>query len=154
MQLCLTNLMTYWHSLISVEKDLAYKKPTEASAFRGVRGAFLANNGAIENSIQTCFTSETHPKPWWRVDLIGRARVHKVSIWTVHQQFTVSIHAGISSFNGGRDNPLCASLVSINKGKRNDFMCPAFTIAQYVSISVNYQVIFRLCEVKVFGSYI
>ncbi len=83
----------------------------------------------------------------------ARAVIQKVSIWSGHIENTVDVNAGPTNTNRGADNLTCAKDVKLLLNQRNDFSCPAYTIAQYVSVIANYRVHLRLCEVEVYGTY-
>ncbi len=91
--------------------------------------------------------------PWWMVDLGAPAVIEKIFIWSIHKEFTVDVSAGRTNTNRGADNIICAKDVKLLVNQRNDFSCPVFTIAQYVSVIANYRVHLRLCEVEVYGTY-
>lgn len=136
-------------------KNLALRKQTSGpDVFRG-RLPSLANDGVSSNATYAqCFTSMNYSPPWWMVDLGAHAVIQKVSIWSIHIEYTVDISAGPTSTNRGADNLICVKDVKLLLNQRNDFSCPAYTIAQFVSVIANYRVHLRLCEVEVYGFYL
>ena len=87
------------------------------------------------------------------VNLGARAVIKKVSIWSVLSEKIVDIKAGFYHSYNGNDNPPCVQAAKLVSSRRNDYICPAQTLAQYVSVIAYNNVYLRLCEVEVYGWY-
>ncbi len=138
---------------VTVLKNIALNKTSISSAVRKSRNGSLATDGTITGSRESCFTTQKVNRPWWMVNLGAKAVIKKVSIWSVLSEKKVNIHAGFYHGHNGNNNPFCVQAAKLVSSRRNDYICPAQTLAQYVSVIAYNNVYLRLCEVEVYGWY-
>ncbi|XP_056655266.1 uncharacterized protein LOC103103854 isoform X4 [Monodelphis domestica] len=112
----------------------------------------LAGNFSKGSCIQTLSEYE----PWWMVDLDSSYLVDYVAITNrkdcCHEQLNGAvILVGDSGISGGKFNPRCATISSLDAGKTETFFCGSMN-GRYVTVSIPGKNTFlTFCEVQVFG---
>ena len=118
-----------------------------------------AVDGNLFSSHQTCaITSRAGHPPWFRVDLLQRARIISVALksrrswccWNRMNPFDVRI--GDSLENDGRVNPKCVSEGRFTTANQyRSFECPDALCGRYVIVFAEKSNLIELCELEVYG---
>ncbi|KAM9324373.1 uncharacterized protein PAF06_000406 [Gastrophryne carolinensis] len=118
-----------------------------------------ANDGSLANNYlrgQCSYTKKEH-EPHWMVDLLGPHRVLSVAITNrvleccKERLYGAEVHVGNDPSNGGKLNPKCGVISSIESGETLSFSCKGME-GQYVSVNIpDREEHLVLCEVQVYG---
>eukprot|EP00795_Rhopilema_esculentum_P005374 gene5374-biopygen381 len=115
-------------SLIGVQENIAYKKPSSHSSAHEYGGitfvASFGNDGDKTGDWQRCSITKKDIVPWWQVDLTRQAAVTSVEIksgatWGQERINPFDISVGDDRSSGGRNNALCVkdgSSVGVGRG--------------------------------------
>ncbi|XP_072509775.1 uncharacterized protein [Notamacropus eugenii] len=111
---------------------------------------------ASDFSEGSCIQTLSEYEPWWMVDLGSSYVVDYVAITNrkdcCHEQINGAvILVGDSSASGGRFNPSCATISSLDPGRTESFFCGSMN-GRYVTVTIPGKKKFlTFCEVQVFG---
>ncbi|XP_056381042.1 uncharacterized protein LOC130276137 [Hyla sarda] len=137
-------------------------------AFRGIssQSSLYDKLGASENAIDGspgtiylsghCSHTDLEIEPWWRVDLMHVYNVTKVKIANrgdcCQERINgAEIRIGNSPEKGGAQNPRCAKIESLGRGKEEEYICRM--VGRYVTVTIPDRAEYlTLCEVKVYGT--
>ncbi|KAG8436108.1 hypothetical protein GDO86_007280 [Hymenochirus boettgeri] len=143
-----------------VAPNVALHKITTQSSTIGYYGnSRNANDGSLANNYLRSQCSKTNKEadPWWMVDLQNPHHILSVAVTNRVLEccremiFGTEIRIGNNPNQGGRLNPRCAVISSIESGETISFSCHGM-IGQYVSLSIpGREENLVLCEVQVFG---
>ncbi|XP_069822710.1 uncharacterized protein [Dendropsophus ebraccatus] len=140
----------------------------ENLAFRGIssQSSTYDKLGASENAIdgspgtiylsRHCSHTDLDVEPWWRVDLLNVYNVTKVKIRNrgdcCEERINgAEIRIGNSPENGGTNNPRCAKIETLGRGKEEEYICSM--VGRYVTVTIPGRAGYlTLCEVKVYGT--
>uniref|UniRef100_A0A803JJA6 Pentraxin n=1 Tax=Xenopus tropicalis TaxID=8364 RepID=A0A803JJA6_XENTR len=153
----------------SPPKDGIYVQPAPNVALGGITSqsstmAYYgnprnANDGSLANNYlrSQCSYTKKETDPWWMVDLqkpyqiLSVAVTNRVLECCKERLFGAEIHIGNNPEQGGKLNPRCGVISSIESGETLSFSCQGM-VGQYVSINIpGREEHLILCEVQVFG---
>ncbi|XP_041447164.1 pentraxin fusion protein isoform X2 [Xenopus laevis] len=153
----------------SPPKDGPYVKPAPNVALDGITSqsstiAYYgnsrhANDGSLANNYlrSQCSYTKKEADPWWMVDLqkpyqiLSVAVTNRVLECCKERLFNAEIHIGNDPEQGGKLNPRCGVISSIESGETLSFSCQGM-VGQYVTITLpGKEEHLILCEVQVFG---
>ncbi|XP_044150492.1 uncharacterized protein LOC122938780 isoform X2 [Bufo gargarizans] len=132
---------------------------TQSSTYSYFGSARNANDGSLAaNYLRSqCSYTKKELDPWWMVDLKAPYRIMSVAITNRVLEccrdkiFGSEIRLGNNPSNGGKLNPRCGVISSIESGETLSFSCQGM-VGQYVTVTIpgrEEQLV--LCEVQVYG---
>ncbi|XP_073501180.1 uncharacterized protein [Phyllobates terribilis] len=148
-------------------KDFAQPAPNVAlkgTATQSSTNSYLgfaqnANDGSLAaNYLRSqCSYTKNDFEPWWMVDLKAPYKIMSVAITNRvleccrERIFGAEIRIGNNRTNGGKQNPRCGVISSIESGETLSFSCQGM-VGQYVSVTIpEREEYLVLCEVQVYG---
>ncbi|KAM4722814.1 uncharacterized protein WCC33_008981 [Rhinophrynus dorsalis] len=132
---------------------------TQSSTNSYIGSSRNANDGSLANNYlrAQCSVTQKEEHPWWMVDLRKRHRIFSVAITNrvleccKERIYGAEIRIGNNHEEGGKLNPKCGVISSIESGETISFSCQGM-IGQYVSVVLpGKEDHLVLCEVQVFG---
>ncbi|XP_072276502.1 uncharacterized protein [Pyxicephalus adspersus] len=133
--------------------------PTQSSTNSYYGSARNANDGSLANNYlrSQCSYTKMDDGPWWMVDLKKPHKIMSVAVTNRvleccrERIFGAEIRIGNNPSNGGKSNPSCGVISSIESGETISFSCQGMA-GQYVSVTIpERSEHLVLCEVQVFG---
>ncbi|XP_053324728.1 uncharacterized protein LOC128499816 [Spea bombifrons] len=118
-----------------------------------------ANDGSIANNYlrSQCSYTEKELDPWWMVDLRKSYKIFSVAVTNrvleccKERLYGAEIRIGNDPTQGGRLNPRCGVISTIESGETISFSCHGM-IGKYVTVTIpGREEHLVLCEVQVFG---
>ncbi|XP_044150500.1 uncharacterized protein LOC122938780 isoform X3 [Bufo gargarizans] len=132
---------------------------TQSSTYSYFGSARNANDGSLAaNYLRSqCSYTKKELDPWWMVDLKAPYRIMSVAITNRVLEccrdkiFGSEIRLGNNPSNGGKLNPRCGVISSIESGETVSFSCQGM-VGQYVTVTIpGREEHLVLCEVQVYG---
>ncbi|XP_040263665.1 uncharacterized protein LOC120979167 isoform X2 [Bufo bufo] len=132
---------------------------TQSSTYSYFGSARNANDGSLAaNYLRSqCSYTKKELDPWWMVDLKAQYRIISIAITNRVLEccrdriFGSEIRIGNNPSNGGKLNPRCGVISSIESGETVSFSCQGM-VGQYVTVTIpGREEHLVLCEVQVFG---
>ncbi|CAJ0936205.1 unnamed protein product [Ranitomeya imitator] len=118
-----------------------------------------ANDGSLAaNYLRSqCSYTKSERDPWWMVDLKAPHKIMSVAVTNRvleccrERIFGAEIRIGNDRSNGGKQNPRCGVISSIESGETLSFSCQGM-VGQYVTVTIpEREENLVLCEVQVYG---
>ncbi|XP_073420575.1 uncharacterized protein [Dendrobates tinctorius] len=154
---------------ISVPGMQDYAQPAPNVALQGIATqsstnsyfgyAQNANDGSLAaNYLRSqCSYTKSELDPWWMVDLKAPYKIMSVAVTNRvleccrERIFGAEIRIGNNLTNGGKQNPRCGVISSIESGETLSFSCQGM-VGQYVTVTIpGREENLVLCEVQVYG---
>ncbi|XP_072000081.1 fucolectin-like [Engystomops pustulosus] len=134
-------------------------RATHSTNFGGLSSAINAIDGNVDPFYPrgSCFSSQSEPSPWWRLDLLETYRISHITITNRGDCCADYINGaeiliGDSLANNGNNNQRCATITSIPLAGTQNFLCNNME-GRYVNIILPGKTGYlTFCEVQVFGA--